>query len=151
MIIDRFQGDPKIFLSVDGSYLHFQEGQCVMDGGLENAVMISLFTDQGWCGNVLFKDPLERIGGYYVQAIKQSVTISSLTSMGNAALKDLQWMIDSKLANNIEAVVNNPEGSQLNTHILIEPPSRDPFILLLQKNGANWIIQKIDPAGGKGL
>jgi hypothetical protein len=45
---DRTQGDPKITMENDGADLVFRGGQPVMDSGLENAILISLFSGAEW-------------------------------------------------------------------------------------------------------
>jgi phage gp46-like protein len=144
--IDRFQGDPKLFMSVDGSYMVFKGCQPIMDGGLENVVFISLFTKPGWSGNILFDDPNERIGSDFEEAANQPFTLESFTDMRNAANAALKWMVDSGLASTVDVTVRNPTGNILEVIILIQPPTDDVQALLLTKNGQNWIIQTVDPA-----
>jgi phage gp46-like protein len=147
--IDRFQGDPKIFITIDGAEMVFVSGQPLMDGGLENAVNISLLTKKGWYGNFLIDDPNKRVGSRYLVAVHQSITLSMLVDSSNAIKQALQWMVDSGIASNVEGVVSNPDGKQLQSIATVEPPGKDIEVLLLTKNGTNWIVQKLDPASGK--
>lgn len=140
------QGDPRLFLDEEGSRLVFRGGQPVMDRGIENAVLISLFTKRGWCGNVFFRDPNQQVGSDFQAATAQPITLSALNDIRDAAEKALQWMVGSGIASNITATVTNPRSNWLDIAILVQPPGQDINILLLQKHGLNWIFQKIDPA-----
>ena len=75
---DIYQGDPRLFLDSDGSFLKFTGGQPVMDRGLENIVLISLFTRPGWPGNVLFQDENQKIGSDFLDIANQSITLRLL-------------------------------------------------------------------------
>ena len=133
-------------LDEEGANLTFKGGQPVMDRGLENAALISLHTRPGWAGNILQRKPEEQIGSQFEKALEQPITLTSFIGVRNAALQALQWMIDIRTASTVDARVSNPSGRQVDTAVLIKPPSQDPIILLQTKNGINWISQKIDPA-----
>lgn len=143
---DRYQGDPKLTLDENGADLVFKGGQPVMDRGLENAALISLHTREGWAGNVFFRSPAEQIGSQYENRLQDPITLKAFNNVRNAATKALQWMIDEKAASSIDVSVSNPTGKKVQTAVLIKPPSRDPLVLLLTKNGLNWIAQTVDPA-----
>jgi phage gp46-like protein len=143
---DPYQGDPKVTITADGSEMTFVGGQPIMDQGLENDAFIGLFTKKGWCGNIFFSDPNQKIGSDFEDVANQTITVTSLNDSANAAQKALQPMIDSGVASNVIAQASNPEGKQLQVAVLIEPPGRDLNVLLLNKNGPNWVSQKIDPA-----
>lgn len=142
---DIFSGDPKIYLTENGADMQFQGGQPTMDGGLENAVLISLFSDV-WFANVLFNDPAQYIGSKFETSTKQAITRSSLIDMQNAVEKDLQWMIDTRLATTVTARVTNPRHHQINLVVFITPPGSDIEQILLTKHGLNWINQGQDSA-----
>lgn len=145
-MIDRYQGDPKLILTEYGADLVFKGGQPVMDAGLENAVMISLFTRRGWAGNIFFDDTEEQIGSDYLDKFNQAITFTMINDVRIAAEKALEWMVEAGLASNIAVTVTNPRGIQIDTMILIQPPGKDLKVLLATKNGTNWIFQKVDPA-----
>jgi len=146
---DRFQGDPKLILTENGSDLVFNAGQPVMDQGFENAAFISLFTEPGWCGNVLFQDENQKIGSDYEFNGREPVTLTNLNNLRDSAEKALAWMITEKIATRIQANTANPTGQLRVTEILIEPPGQDVETLLLTKYGENWINQATDPAHKK--
>jgi hypothetical protein len=65
--IVKYQGDPALFLQGAGSELIWRGGQSIMDQGLENIVVILLFTTLepktsplGWYGNYLGRQPRKR-------------------------------------------------------------------------------------------
>ncbi len=145
-MISRFEGDPKIILDENGADLVFKGGQPVMDAGLENAVVISLFTAKDWAGNTFFKDPNQQLGSDFEEKANQSITVSSLNDTRNAAEKALQWMVDSGIASRISVIVKNPRSNWLDIGIVVEPPGKDKFILIISRKSLNWVYQKIDPA-----
>lgn len=154
MTIDRFtsvyQGDPKLFLGKEGSYLKFIGGQPVMDTGLENCVFISLFTREGWAGNYLFENNKYHIGSRFEASLEAPINLQMLINSQDEAAKALDWMIERGLASSIEVSVTNPVGGQINTLVKIHPPGLPVQNLLLIKNGINWIFQTENPAYLKG-
>jgi phage gp46-like protein len=147
MRYNRFAGDPALKITEDGADLEFVGGQPIMDQGLENAAIISLFTRPGWWGNTLFDQESEKIGSGYEDACNQPiVAISSINDVSDAATKALNWMRDANMARNIGVTVTNPRNDYLKTDIKIEPPGQDIRQLLFLKNGINWISQALNPA-----
>jgi phage gp46-like protein len=139
----RFEGDPKMTLGPDGSNLVFKGGQPEMDRGLENGVMIPLFTKRGWFGNYLAKKPEEKIGSDYEKNNAQAITVSSLNENRMAAEKALEWMKTAKIFSDILVNVTNPTGNSKKVSILLGPPN---ILLNLIYNGVNWQYQALDPA-----
>jgi len=146
---DRFQGDPALYMDENGSRMVFRGGQPEMDRGLENAVKISLFTRPGWAGNTLFDLDDEKIGSDFEDTNETPITVQSLADREDAVQKALAWMISQGLASDIGVTISNPAGQILLYNILITPPGRDSFEILIQKNGLNWIEQANDPAHGR--
>jgi hypothetical protein len=145
--MNLYEGDPKIFLTVDGASFDWRGGQTVMDGGLENTALILLLSLPGWAGNHLFDNRDQHIGrGRYLEVINQPITATSLLEAADAAEQDLEPMKTLGLATDITATVENPTGQKVITTILITPPDKDPVELVAIKNGANWIFQVTDPA-----
>jgi len=143
-----WEGDPKIDLTEDGADMVYRGGQPVMDRGLENCVLLSLFTAPDWAGNALLTGPDEAIGSLYEQiATKDAITLTSLERLASAARAALAWLIPARIASKIDVDVSNPEGRQLAATIRIYPPGGgDPALLTILRNGPNWIYQKYDPA-----
>lgn len=140
---DRYQGDPKMILTANGSNLVSRGGQPVMDQGLENAIFISLFTALGWYGNFLFKKPAEKIGSRYEESNAQSITVSSLNENRMAAEAALKWMAEAKIFKTVNVRVTNPTANAKKIFILVSPPVT---VMEISKNGVNWQMQYLDPA-----
>jgi phage gp46-like protein len=117
-----------------------------MDGGWENAVMISLFTTPGYHGNVFAKNKTQKIGSRFEIELNKPITVAQISIIRDAGEKALQWMIDDGYASAISVVPTNPSSYRIETFILIQPQGQDIKVLLLKKNGLNWVAQKIDPA-----
>lgn len=138
-MISRFQGDPRLVIGPDGSSLQFAGGQPLMDQGLENLAIISLFTAKGWCGNTFMKSD---IGSDFEALCNQPLTKSSLVLIKNAATLALGDVAFGSVA----VQVANPTGNNLNITIQIEPPGGNPQEVSLQRNGGNWLSQALNPA-----
>jgi hypothetical protein len=144
--MSRFQGDPRLIITPDGSTLRFKGGQPVMDGGFENAVLISLFTRPGWVGNALFDDPAQRIGSDYEEANELPITIENNDRVREAAKRALANFETDNLVERIDIEVTNPFGHARETTILITAPGGSVQELSILKNGLNWLVQANDPA-----
>lgn len=134
-----FEGDPRLILSASGSRLQFVGGQPLMDKGVENLALISLFTSPGWAGNLLIK---EDIGSDFENAAKQPITLSALNDIRDAAERALK----TAAFGDVTVEVTNPTSDRLDVFIIIDPPAENPQQLQLTRNGQNWIFQTIDPA-----
>lgn len=143
---DYTQGDPALILDGDGSDIEIKGGQPVMDQGIRNATLISMFTRQGWWANHMFRKPEQRLGSDFEEVAGQAITVTAIRQIGAAAQRALKWMVDVGLALSTLAQATNPDTGKLEVGVLIEPPSRDVFLLAVSKNGPNWIAQKENPA-----
>jgi phage gp46-like protein len=139
-----FQGDPRLFLIENGSKLIFKAGQPIMDKGLENFVLISLFTRLGWFGNSIVRERYQ-IGSEFEEALNAPITIDSFGRIQIAAEKALNHSSIGKIIVN----VNNPINFRLDVRIRIEPPGQPAEDFLLTKDGLNWFFQKTEPANLK--
>jgi len=145
-----FQGDPRIFIDEDGAYLDFKGGQPVMDQGLENLAIISLFTNRDWCGNDLFDDVNERLGSDFESTARAPITLTTINNVRDAAEKAL----DNDAFGDVQINVENPSGLTTLVEIIITPPGEEAQRLIVSKNGLNWVAQKFFPAyerGGNGV
>jgi hypothetical protein len=141
--MSSFEGDPKIILTEDGAELVYNDGQPVMDQGLENSALISLFTLPGWIGNTLLNED-EKIGSDFEVTARGTLTLSKLADIENAAFRALNTSFQKVTESS--AQVNNPIGNQLDMLVRISPPGQDVDLLLTSKNGLNWRSQALDPA-----
>lgn len=119
-----YEGDPRLFITSNGSTLKWVDGQPVMDTGIVNAVVISLFTLEGWAGNDIL--PAESNIGSDVELImKQSITLANLGDLQESIERALEWMIDEQYAKTITVSVSNPDGFARNVEILLTQPNND--------------------------
>jgi len=138
----NYQGDPRMTLDENGANLVYRDGQPLMDRGLENPVLIALFTKRGWAGNALFRNPNQRVESDFVAAHEQPITLSALNEIRDAAEKALI----TPVFGTVTVVTNNPRANVVSSVITIEPPGSDIQTLIVSRNGLNWISQIIDPA-----
>jgi len=146
MAYNKYEGDPRMILTENGSDLVFRGGQPVMDQGIENAPLIAWFTAEGWVGNLFLRDKNQKVGSDFEEIATGTITISRLVNIQNAGERAWQRLIDSGLAGSVIVRAQNPTGTRTDVAGLIEPPGKDLQILLATKHGANWIAQKDDPA-----
>lgn len=141
-MIDRFSGDPKIYLTPSGAEMVFTGGQPVMDSGLENLAGISLFTAPGWWGNSLTLVEDEQIGSDFEETALGAITLQKLA--------DIKVSGENALANpafgDVDMTVTNPVSWRIDANVLISPPGQDAGQLLLSRNGQNWVNQAQNPA-----
>jgi phage gp46-like protein len=123
--------DPRLIMTSNGTRLQFVGGQPLMDDGLENLALISLFTSPGWCGNRLLKMP---IGSDFERTCNQPITRQSLNSIRNAAERALNTPVFGQ----VTVTVANPVGHRLEITARIERGGRE---LRLTRNGQNWEFQ----------
>jgi phage gp46-like protein len=146
----QWDGDPRIGIEPNGAEIYYVGGQPIMDRGLENAAILSLFTDEDWAGNALLTGANEKIGSRFEkQATEEAITLTTLDRLAETGRRALAWMIEARIAGAVSVTITNPTGRQLEAEIVISPPDGGNVFLLLAKNGPNWTAQKLDPASGR--
>ena len=143
MRISRFQGDPAVKITANGAEMVFKGGQPVLDQGLHNAVLISLFTKPGYWGNSILPES-QQIGSEYEQQ-RTIIDIQTIDDINRLAEDALSWMTETGLASEIEVETTIPAG-QVMTNIRIKPPGEDIQNFIFTANGQNWISQATNPA-----
>jgi phage gp46-like protein len=141
--ISRFQGDPAVKITANGADMVFMGGQPVMDQGLENAVLISLFTLPGFWGNSILP-VAQQIGSEYQQP-RTVIDIETIDDINRSAEDALEWMLDTGIASSVDVETVNPTG-QITTRIKIAPPGENLQEFIFTQNGQNWISQAVNPA-----
>lgn len=131
-----FQGDPALILGPDGATLEFTGGQPKMDTGLENQVVISLFTAPDWPGNHMLSAE-NQIGSDFEEEGRKAITLRNLTRLESVAVEAVQ----ASVFGDVTAGVTNPESYRRDVKIGIEPPGGTAEEILLTTNGQNWINQ----------
>lgn len=123
--------DVLLFQTVDNGNINVVNGQTELTDGFETAVYISLFggneaddgTDgnsQNWWGNLDENDPSGVIRSETGYIINMSRPIpANLGNIEDAAVRDLQWMIDSGAASSVEATASMPGLNRVNLSITI--------------------------------
>ena len=141
-------GDIYVYQTPDGGEIKNVLGEPVMDGGLENAVYLSLFaceTDGHWMNEYLDED--EKIECRFYSYIKGAPkTASTMTRAEDLALLDLAWMKKAQLADEINVTVESVNVQAVT--ILVEVKKNGTNVLSTQFN-VNWTYQQQDPASGR--
>ncbi len=148
MAYDRTQGDPKINIDEDGADLVFRGGQPIMDSGLENAVLISLFSGAQWFGNA-FSLPSSRIESRFYPLSLKPITVSRLAELERAAKADLKGLVSAGAIADPFVRASNPSGDQILVEITISPPGAEAETILLSRYGGNWSVQTTNPASAR--
>lgn len=142
----QYEGEPRLVMTPDGVTIEFKGGQPVMDTGLENAALISLFTDKGWWGNAGLK-PEEQIGKSNFEKVASGpISITMLTRTANEAKLALKWMVSLKIVQSVDARAYNREGFGIDVVIVITGLDGSTDAFKVSKYGSNWLSQVIDPA-----
>ena len=133
--MDFFGGEPKLFLSADGANISVRSGQPVMEQGLENIALISLFTEEGWFGNQFLR--IGKVGSRFVRSARAPITISSLNDVRQAGLDALR----GNVFGDVSANVSNVSGQQLKVEFFITPPTGPDEQLIIERITGNWLAQ----------
>jgi phage gp46-like protein len=145
---DRTQGDPKIKIDKDGADLVFRGGQPIMDSGLENAVLISLFSGAQWFGNA-FSLPSSRIESRFYALSLKPITVSRLAELERAAKADLKGLVSAGAIADPFVRASNPSGDRIIVELTISPPGAEAETILLSRYGGNWSVQTTKPASAR--
>ncbi len=115
------QGDVVLCQTNDDGEISVVGGIVEMSGGLSTAVYLSLFGGADWWGNI-DENIAERKYQSETQALLQGIPASSanLLRIEDAALRDLQWMLDVGAASAVRAVASVPALNQVKIIVDIE-------------------------------
>jgi len=142
------QGDIYIYLTEDGAEISVINGEPVMDGGFESAVLISLFANENkdhWMNEYMSEN--EKMKGNFYSFIKN--TAKTLTTMRKAeelAKLDLQWLIDTGAADDVQITIISESPIRINMEVNVLANGNT---ILNRIYGVNWLYQKNDPASGR--
>lgn len=138
---DRYSGDPRIIIGPNGWTLDFEGGQPIMDQGIENQALLSLFVRPGWCGN-LFLSPASRIGSDFLDVCARPLTMKAITAdIPNAITRALK----GDLFPDVQVSVTNVQSYDLRIVITLSPGQA----LTLDRRGMLWQAQASNPASGR--
>lgn len=137
----RYSGDPLLSNNGNGITITFKGGQPILDPGIYNAIVLSLFF-KPWFMNAVIEDSLEHIGSEFTSyLVNNTITIGTLNTARNIALKSLSWLISENIASEVDVRLRNPNGSVIQVLVLIKPPGKTVIAILATKYGLNWKIQ----------
>jgi hypothetical protein len=146
----EFEGDPKLILGPSGSRFEYKSGQPVMDRGVENSMLIDLFTkskglnshQNGWIGNYLISDQDQKIGSDYQDKTENvPITLAGLATIEQEAKKALK----GKVYGDVESSATNPTSDKRVNTILVHPPA-GAFEFRTETFSQLWQAQAVDPA-----
>lgn len=139
--MSRYYGDLLLSNTGDGITVTFKGGQPVLDSGIINSVILSLFF-KSWFMNAIIEDTLEHVGSEFTTyIINNAISVSTLNTARNIALKSLSWLISENIASEVDVRLRNPNGSVIQVLVLIKPPGKTVIAILATKYGLNWKIQ----------
>lgn len=142
MTIDRYSGDPRIILTPAGANLDYEGGNPVMDQGVENMAILSLFTNSSWIGNLLL--PVDnQIGSSFEASVQgQALTLKGLALIQSLATVALTLPAFPALT----VAVTNPASDRIKINATIGP-GLAPLSFL--KAGQNWQAQALSSASSR--
>jgi phage gp46-like protein len=134
----QYDGDPALLFGPDGCTLVYEAGQPRMDaGGLENAVLISLFSQKGWPGNDLDRNQPERhIGSDFEEKIiERPITTNTLLKVEQAGSRALAWLVDEGIAKSATVRATAPGRNRIDVVVSVIKPdgAEQPF-----RYSLNW-------------
>ena len=136
MKYDRYSGDPKLYLDENGVDFDFRAGQPVMDQGLENHTLLSLFTAPGWVGNKFLPTDCQ-IGSDFEETCRAPINLKAISAdIPNSAKRALK----SDYFPHLAVSVTNPMNDRLSVTLSLGPGS----MISADRKGLKWIAQ----AGG---
>lgn len=137
----RTQGDVKIFMLPGGMEIIYSGGQPLMDSGLENIVLIYLFTEPGWPMNKIL--PLsEQIGSDFLLECRKPINITQIRKIEISAEAALAPIQDNGIGEISDLSVKMVSGVKIFLEFTISPPGATPEQIQLSGYGNNWAIQK---------
>lgn len=146
----NFEGQPYLVLTEQGAEIYWRAGQPVMDGGIENDIMMSIGCDSAgsFCGNPLLgKTQSTVLKSRFAAARLQPITETYASTCIQAIEYDLSWMKANGIVSRFDVNAAEDISGKLYFVIKVFSPSNEVAALLaLTKNGENWRIQKTDPA-----
>lgn len=125
------QGDISLFQTLDDGEITVEEGIFLTGDGLGTAVYLSLFggnvEDDGfsensnqWWANVANDPPSKQYRSRTQHLlISLSMTLGNLKRVQDAVIKDLDWMLDEKIASSISAVVVVEDANRISISVSI--------------------------------
>ncbi len=141
--------DVVLFQLADGGEITCTAGQIAIDEGLASAVYISLFggneEDAGgdadkakeWWGNKVETDATKKLRSRTGNLLRSiAITSGNLALIQDAVAQDLQWMLDTKLADAVVPSVRVPALNTVQIDVKIEIQNKVYDLSFTKKTGA---------------
>jgi phage gp46-like protein len=123
--------DVRLFHTLDGGNIEFQNGQTAMSEGLETGAYLSMFggneRDGGldgtkhlqWWGNLIENDPAARYRSETQHLLRSLPAIpANLKRLEDAAKRDLAWFTE-EIASSVEVTATMPKLNWVELHVEI--------------------------------
>jgi hypothetical protein len=136
------EGDPKMFLTVDGMDLNFVEGVPLMEAGLENVAIITLGTEANFALNKVARNGYEAVGSTFIEESKKAITANQIRIVEDAAERGFDFAVESGLIKAALAELVYAESVGYQIRITLTPPTGADTILVYSRNGENWVYQQ---------
>lgn len=140
------QGDVKLFQTIDDGEIAVSGGIVEMSGGLETAAYISLFggnerdtgsdgnSDQYW-GNSLDTAKARKIRSETQNLLRSlPLTSGNLLRVEDAVKRDLQWMVDERVASSLEISTSIPALNTLGIEVTVKAEGEESTFTFVE----NW-------------
>jgi phage gp46-like protein len=139
------EGDVFIFNTNEGGSIQVINGEPEMDGGMESAVYLSLFGNDGsdfWMNEYLTQS--EKLTGSFIGfIIANAKTITTLNKAEEFARNDLQWFLSDGIADKINISISSISRNIINLSVEIQADGETVFEKIYQ---INWGFQLNNPA-----
>ncbi len=139
------EGDIAIFQVDSGGTIQVLNGEPEMDGGLESAVYLSLFGNDSsdyWANEYFTED--QKLTGFFIGfMLANPKTIATLNQAEEFALQDLQWFINSGIADTVDVTITSPSRQRIDLTVELKIDGDTLFQNTFQ---VNWGFQINDPA-----
>ena len=145
MVFDSRQGDIFLFNTLDGGEIQIVLGEPVMDQGFESAVYLSIAGSKtkDWFANEYLPTNRQIKSRFAKFAEGRELTSSSILTGEELAKKDLQWMIDTGIADSVDLTMVEVSRNRVEIEVIVligdEEVRVSPFQL-------NWAAQRDFPA-----
>lgn len=142
----RQQGDVVLFQSLNDGDIIVEDGLALMDGGLQTSLYLSLFggnedddgladNDKTWWANLDENQPVFRYRSRLQNLLKSiPATSNNLIRAQDAALADLQWLLDDNVASSVTVTATIPQLNRLKLVIEIQAVGEESSFEYV----ANW-------------
>ncbi len=145
MVFDSRQGDLFLFNTLEGGEIKIVLGEPVTDQGFESAVYLSIAGSKtkDWFANEYLSSNKQIKSRFAKFAEGRELTSSTLLTGEELAKKDLEWMVDTKLADSVDLVMIGVARNRVEIEVTILIGDKEVKISPFQ---LNWEVQRNFPA-----